>query len=175
MRGLAGARGHCPPFPLGDNTGLSLLATNTVRLKRGGRGRVICTCGWKGKESGGNREGDCRRKKRNVARIRRRKRRRRRRGRNSAATGSLHGAPADDCRTRDRAHAIAMPLPLLHRNMMSIMTLISNLVSTFPQEKKLPAVVEESLASGQAWTLHFTWQRRLAALAVESETPVSNS
>ena len=91
-------------------------------------------------------------KKRNVARIRRRRRRRRRkRGGNSAATGSLHGAPADDCRTRDRAHAIAMPLPLHHRNMMSIITtLISNLVSTFPQEKKLPAVVEESLASGQA-------------------------
>ena len=38
MRGLAGARGHCPPFPLGDNTGLSLLATNTVRLKGGEEG-----------------------------------------------------------------------------------------------------------------------------------------
>ena len=34
----AGARGHCPPFPLGDNTGLGLLATNTVRLKPGGEG-----------------------------------------------------------------------------------------------------------------------------------------
>ena len=65
-----------------------------------------------------------------------RRRRRRRRGRNSAATGSLHGAPADDCRTRDRAHAIAMPLPLHNRNMMSIVTLILNIVSTFPQEKK---------------------------------------
>ena len=66
----------------------------------------------------------------------RRRRRRRRRGRNIAATGSLHGAPADDCRTRDRAHAIAMPLPLHNRNMMSIVTLILNIVSTFPQEKK---------------------------------------
>ena len=141
MRGLAGARGHCPPFPLGDNTGLSLLATNTVRLKGGGEGAGHLHLRVKGEgERWKQRRRDCRRKKRNVARIRRRKRRRRRRrrrrGGNSAATGSLHGAPADDCRTRDRAHAIAMPLPLLHRNMMSIMTIIFNLVSTFPQEKK---------------------------------------
>ena len=118
MRGLAGARGHCPPFPLGDNTGLSLLATNTVRLKGGGRGAGHLHLRVKGEGERWKQRRRLSEKKRNVARIRRRKRRRRRRGGNSAATGSLHGAPADDCRTRDRAHAIAMPLPLHHRNTM---------------------------------------------------------